>query len=118
MKPRFLIDAQLPPALADQLLAQGYHAEHVVRIGLGTASDKAIWEQASRSDMVLITKDEDFVSGSWASALKPQVIWIRLGNTTNRVLWRAFQESLPEVLQALEAGERVIEIVSRDYNRF
>jgi predicted nuclease of predicted toxin-antitoxin system len=114
MKPRFLVDAQLPPALADQLSSYGYHAQHVARIGLRAASDKAIWAHAKQSGMVLITKDEDFVSGAWRSDIGPQVVWIRLGNTTNRVLWRALQERLPEILHALGAGERVIEIINQD----
>jgi predicted nuclease of predicted toxin-antitoxin system len=44
----------------------------------------------------------------------PQVLWVRIGNSTNRVLRQAFQDVLPEILQALEAGERVIEIISRE----
>lgn len=114
MKPRFLVDAQLPPALADYLSARGYHAEHVARAGLRAATDKQIWLYAQISKMVLISKDEDFASAAWQTRKGPQVLWVRIGNTTNRVLWRAFQDVLPEILQALEAGERVIEIVSRE----
>jgi predicted nuclease of predicted toxin-antitoxin system len=61
MKPRFLVDAQLPPALADRLSSIGYYAEHVARVGLGGAGDNAIWAYAKQSGMILITKDEDFV---------------------------------------------------------
>jgi predicted nuclease of predicted toxin-antitoxin system len=42
---RFLIDAQLPSALA-RWLAEGYVAEHVGDRGLSTASDSAIWNFA------------------------------------------------------------------------
>jgi predicted nuclease of predicted toxin-antitoxin system len=64
MKPRFLVDTQLPPALADHLAARGRHAEHVTRIALGAASDKEIWTYAKKSQMVLIRKDEDFASAA------------------------------------------------------
>ncbi|MGQ3285273.1 DUF5615 family PIN-like protein [Bosea sp. (in: a-proteobacteria)] len=50
MTPRFLIDAQLPPALAERLAAAGFEASHVHRIGLGGASDLAIWRQLSFCD--------------------------------------------------------------------
>lgn len=43
---RFLVDAQLPPALARYLTDAGHQAEHVYDIGMGAASDKAIWSYA------------------------------------------------------------------------
>jgi predicted nuclease of predicted toxin-antitoxin system len=88
MNPRFLVDAQLPPALADHLSSIGLN-----RVDLGAASDSVIWAYAKQSEMVLISKDEDFVSTASRSHLGPPVIWVRLGNTTNRVLWRAFKET-------------------------
>ncbi len=39
---RFVIDAQLPPALARMLAAHGHHAEHVEDIGLRDADDSPI----------------------------------------------------------------------------
>lgn len=39
---RFLVDAQLPPALARLLTDAGYQAEHVYDIGMGEASDRVI----------------------------------------------------------------------------
>ena len=57
---RFLIDAQLPPGLAQRLAARGYEAEHVNRVGLGGKSDNDIWRHAVRTGAVLITKDDGF----------------------------------------------------------
>jgi predicted nuclease of predicted toxin-antitoxin system len=39
---RFLIDAQLPPGLAQRLAARGFPAEHVNKVNLRVASDSAI----------------------------------------------------------------------------
>jgi predicted nuclease of predicted toxin-antitoxin system len=39
---RFVIDAQLPPALARLLTAHGHTAEHVADIGLRDADDSPI----------------------------------------------------------------------------
>jgi predicted nuclease of predicted toxin-antitoxin system len=39
---RFLVDAQLPAALARWLAAEGHRAEHVADIGLAGALDKEI----------------------------------------------------------------------------
>ena len=110
MKPRFLIDAQLPPALAERLAAAGFKASHVDRIGLGGASDLAIWRQAPALADALITKDIDFVQLARSDALGVAVIWIRIGNVTNAALWRVLEPALPEIVAALRAGERIVEI--------
>src|SRR5204863_464754 len=57
---RFLVDAQLPPALARWLAANGHAAEHVADRQLEAASDAAIWDCALREAAAIITKDEDF----------------------------------------------------------
>ncbi len=43
---RFLIDAQLPPALARMLVELGHHAEHVYDIGPGDMPDRELWRYA------------------------------------------------------------------------
>ena len=54
---RFLVDAQLPPALARWLAAQGHEAEHVADLGMQGASDTAIWSHALASAAAVVTKD-------------------------------------------------------------
>lgn len=43
---RFLVDAQLPPALAKWLVGQGHTASHVLDLALDRASDTANWNTA------------------------------------------------------------------------
>jgi predicted nuclease of predicted toxin-antitoxin system len=57
---RFLVDAQLSPALARQIEALGHSAEHVFECRLGTAADHAIRSYAASTSAVIVTKDEDF----------------------------------------------------------
>jgi predicted nuclease of predicted toxin-antitoxin system len=56
----FLIDAQLPVALAAALRRAGCEASHVADFGLATATDGHIWEEAVARSAVLVTKDRDF----------------------------------------------------------
>ena len=56
---RFLVDAQLPPALARSLDAHGHSAEHVADVGLLSADDRDIWVYASGVGAAIVTKDED-----------------------------------------------------------
>lgn len=107
---RFLVDAQLPPALAERLRAAGHEAEHVNLIGLGPASDRRIWTYARSNGAVIITKDQDFADLSRSDRRGAAVVWIRIGNTTSRALWRALEPILPEILDGLERGERLIEV--------
>jgi predicted nuclease of predicted toxin-antitoxin system len=105
---RFLVDAQLPPGLADRLATRGYLAEHVNRMGLGAASDSALWQHAARVRATLVTKDEDLALRDPAG---PQVLWIRTGNISNNVLWRMLGPRLDEIIASLNAGERIVEVI-------
>jgi predicted nuclease of predicted toxin-antitoxin system len=107
---RFLIDAQLPPGLAQRFAARGCATEHVNRIGLGTAGDGAIWRHAAQTGATLVTKDEDFVVLAERDSIGPQVVWIRIGNISNDALWRALEPQFAEIVQALNAGERIVEV--------
>jgi predicted nuclease of predicted toxin-antitoxin system len=55
---RFLVDAQLPPALARWLAERGHDAEHVFDQRLAAADGRVIWDYAVATDAVIVTKDE------------------------------------------------------------
>jgi predicted nuclease of predicted toxin-antitoxin system len=66
----FLVDAQLPPALARWIASQGHQASHVFDLGFHTADDPVIWERARSESTVIISKDEDFVD-HWLLSAEP-----------------------------------------------
>ena len=108
---RFVIDAQLPPGLVRLFSEQGWFAEHVNRINLGVAPDSDIWAYTNEKGAVLVTKDADFVHLARLERTGPQVVWIRLGNVTNRALQARIRPVLPGLVAALEAGERIVEVI-------
>jgi len=108
---RFLVDAQLPPGLADKLAGRGHSAEHVNRIGLGNASDRAIWNYARQAQATLITKDEDFTLLVRDDPAGPAVVWVRIGNIANEPLWQAIEPLLNEIVESVAAGEKIVEVV-------
>jgi len=69
---RFLVDNQLPAALAVWLRAQGHEAEHVLHVQLAQAKDSPIWHYADGVNAVIVTKDEDFAE--WGA---PRPTWPR-----------------------------------------
>jgi predicted nuclease of predicted toxin-antitoxin system len=108
---RFLIDAQLPPGLAIRLRERGHGAEHINHVGIGAATDIAIWRHARDIGAVLMTKDEDFVALARREFSGPQVVWIRIGNISNDALWTTLSAALDEIIDSLAAGERIVEVV-------
>ena len=108
---RFIVDAQLPPALAILLTTLGHEAEHVADRQMQAASDTAIWDWALSAAAVIVTKDEDFAQRKALSGTGPAVVWIRLPNTRRRELLAWFEAMLPDITLALERGETVIELV-------
>jgi predicted nuclease of predicted toxin-antitoxin system len=107
---RFLVDAQLPPALARYLVSAGHEAEHVNDLALARAGDREIWRRAVDRDLIVVTKDEDFVALRALRADGPPIVWIRVGNTTRQHLLSLFASILPEIVAALERGETVVEV--------
>ncbi len=107
---RFLIDAQLPPALARWLVERGHDAEHVADGGLLQAADRDIWLYAIATSATIVTKDEGFVAYRTRAANGPSIIWIRRGNVTRRELLRWIEPLMPEIINALTRGETLIEV--------
>jgi len=109
----FLIDAQLPPSLADALRRAGCKAIHVIDLGLQAAIDEEIWDEAISRSAVLVTKDRDFALRRAATNDGPTILWIRVGNISNRKLIELALSSLPAIIDAIERDEAVIEFVGR-----
>jgi predicted nuclease of predicted toxin-antitoxin system len=107
---RFIIDAQLPPALTRFLISFGHEAEHVSDIGLASASDGRIWRHAVERGAVIITKDEDFMTLRALRPDGPPIVWVRIGNTTRESLLLVMTSAMPEIVAALEGGETVVEV--------
>jgi predicted nuclease of predicted toxin-antitoxin system len=106
----FLIDNQLPAALARWLQAQGHEAEHVLALGMGQTADAVIWQHSAQTRAVIVTKDEDFAQ---LTILRPEgvrVVWLRIGNCRTAVLLATFARLWPEILRQLEAGAGLIEV--------
>jgi predicted nuclease of predicted toxin-antitoxin system len=108
---RFLVDAQLPPALARWLAERGYTAEHVFDLGMAGAGDRDIWAYAGQVGAVIVTKDEEFAERRARTGGGPSIVWIRVGNTSRRELLTWFRFRLAVIVEALERGEPLIEIV-------
>ena len=79
---RFLIEAQLPPALCEWFGERGFEAEHVSKRLGGQTRDADIAAFAAAEGLVLVTKDDDFALRHPPTAYR--LVWLRCGNVTGR----------------------------------
>lgn len=107
---RFLIDANLPIALARSLTALGFQALHVADIDQMSASDRDIWRLASERGEVVVSKDADFAELALLADDRQPVVWLRMGNTRRQALLDRMTAEMPRIIEALDNGETIIEL--------
>ena len=107
---RFLIDAQLPPSLARFLTTLGEEAIACRDVGLRDADDGEIWSFAIEGRWCIVTKDEDFAVRRMTDTVGPQVVWLRIGNSTNPALFQWLQPLWPGIMQELRIGHGIVEV--------
>jgi len=107
---KFLVDNQLPGALARWLVGQGHDARHVLDLKLDESDDTVIWGHATQEGFVLVTKDEDFFHLSKRLGAPPQVVWVRIPNSRKRQLLDTFASVWPQVSEALMDGDALVEV--------
>lgn len=106
----FLVDNQLPPALAQFIRTDlGAQAVHVSEIKLDRASDRQIWQYASEHDLIVISKDEDFVTLYFGAPLA-RLLWVRTGNSRRTRILEVFANEWPRIAARFAGGERFVEL--------
>ena len=104
------VKLQLPPALAVWLGERSLSATPVRDLGLRESDDGSIWNFATTGGWIVVTKDEDFVARCIGNPTAPAVVWLRLGNCTNRALFMWLEPFLAEIVRRLKEGEKLIEV--------
>lgn len=107
---RFLVDNQLPTALARWIEAQGCEAVHVLALDLGQSADTAIWEYAAREGAVIVSKDEDFAQFTLVRSDPVSVVWLRVGNCRTATLLETMNRIWPQIQRELDSGARLVEV--------
>lgn len=107
----FVVDAQLPPGLARVLEAKGHTAEHVFDRFSANVTDAEIWEYALSCGGVIVSKDEDFPQRALVAEPAPKILWLRVGNTSNRALFAWLSPIWPNIEHSLQSGEQLIEVI-------
>lgn len=105
------IDAQLSPAIADWIQHTfGIIAKALRELGLRDAEDEEIFEAASKANVIVMTKDNDFVLLLERLGPPPKIILLTCGNTSNAYLKTVLESTLKDALALLDSGETLVEI--------
>ncbi len=106
---KFLIDNNLSWRLTRTLKSLGHEASHVSAYKLADASDHAVWHQAEKLGAVVITRDADYLDLATQTDSGPSVLWLRIDNMRLTDVSRILESILPEVVQRIEPGARLVE---------
>lgn len=107
---RLLIDANLSPRVAAQLIGAGLEAVHVADVGLVTAADEAILDYAAANELVIVSADSDFgeLMATSRGAARPSVVLLRSADRLTPDQQAALlAANLPAVAAGLKEGALV-----------
>jgi predicted nuclease of predicted toxin-antitoxin system len=111
------LDAHLSPILAIWIGEDtGFSATHLRSLGLRDATDRELFAAARAANVVLITKDADFVDLLARLGPPPAVIWLTCGNTSSAALRGILATTLPAAMTMIEKGEPLVEIANAHGN--
>jgi predicted nuclease of predicted toxin-antitoxin system len=79
-------------------------------LGLRNAEDREIFDAARKADVVVVTKDRDFVDLLERYGPPPKVLWVTCGNTSNARVRRVLAKEFPSALELLNGGEALVEL--------
>jgi predicted nuclease of predicted toxin-antitoxin system len=106
-------DAHLSPVIAVWITANFDIMAFSLRdLGLRDAEDSEIFAAAKAQEVVVMTKDSDFIDLVNRFGTPPQVILLTCGNTSNARLKEILGSTLIEALEFLRTGEILVEIRS------
>jgi predicted nuclease of predicted toxin-antitoxin system len=107
------VDAHLSPRIARWIAANfSVVATPLREIGLRDAEDDDIFAAARAADVIVLTKDSDFIRLLEKHGSPPKILWLTCGNTSDAALQQILGRHLSTALDLLDAGEDLVEIGS------
>lgn len=108
---KVLCDVHLSYKPVNFLCSRNIEAIHVNQLpGKSSTPDADITAHADKNEMVLITKDEDFVNSHLLQGKPARLIRITLGNIPNQDLIEIFDRNLLMIVNSMKLKKCYIEI--------
>lgn len=113
----FWIDVNLPDTLAVWIKEDyGLEAKTFKELNFATTQDYEIFKKAAANPSVVIitTKDYDFVVMTDLPGILPKVLYMNVGNVTNKKLREIFDNYFAEAIKILaKTNQQLIEITNQ-----
>jgi predicted nuclease of predicted toxin-antitoxin system len=107
---KFLIDAQLPLALAHFIRWNGSECLHAFDLPLKDRTpDSEIRKICLLEGFILITKDRDFLDSHLLRKIPPKLLLISTGNISNRILLEILKQNW-QLIQGLFEENNLLEL--------
>lgn len=110
----FWIDNNLPPQMAIWLKEDfNVSAKSFYELNFQTTDDEIVFEIAANklNTIIITTKDIDFVKLSEKKTAIPKILYLNIGNVSNKKLKELIYKSFKQVLRMfLETDELLVEI--------
>ena len=107
---KFLLDAQLPKKISEFLNWKGYDSIHTLDLpDKNRTKDTKINDISIEQSRIVISKDLDFVESLLVSDKPYKLIYIAVGNVSNKELLEIFSKNIEKIVKCIEDA-RLIEI--------
>lgn len=121
---RFLCDVHISYKIKKFLLSKDCYCIHINEILEGDRTDdRTIGTYCSRENLILITKDEDFIDSYLLKKSPSKLLKINLGNISTKKLIVLINEALPILENVYSRSHFLVEIhtnkiqIFEDYNQ-
>jgi len=97
---KFIIDAQLPFALAKLLLSKQLDVIHTDHLpNKERSGDEEIRKISEKENRIVITKDLDFLDSYYIKGIPRRLLLVTTGNINNKRLLSIFESNLEMILE-------------------
>lgn len=83
-------------------------SKHVAELELDHLSDHQLWHYAKENQYTIVTKDRDFYHLAIAKGHPPKVVWLTIGNCTNRQLIELVVGSVEAITQFIQSDKDLL----------
>ncbi|MDQ6764150.1 MAG: DUF5615 family PIN-like protein [Bacteroidota bacterium] len=112
----FWIDVNLPPAMAKWIQEDfGITAKSFKELNFDSEEDVVVFNIAAKrfNTVIITTKDVDFKNLSEEIKVRPKILYLNVGNISNKMLKEIFYKSIKEVIRLFaETDDFFIEITN------
>jgi predicted nuclease of predicted toxin-antitoxin system len=105
-----LLDNNISPTLCKEFKDIYPGIIHVSQVSLENAGDIVVWEYAREKDLHIMTKDKDFIALLNQKGHPPKIIWLQLGNCTNKEIQAIIMKQKTTIKHFISSGKGILKI--------